>query len=95
MVGVELPRRNKAIKGTRPSILAARPHRGWAWARAHTASARPQLPWGRPWQVHWRLKGAVEHELNLDAVVALLVIGPFQRQSASGLLMASKNTAKA
>ena len=38
-------------------------------------------------QVHW-LEGAVKHELNLDVVRALRVIGPFLRLSANGPQMA-------
>ena len=42
MVGVELPRRKRGIKGTMlPAHWQRGPHRECAWVRASTASARP------------------------------------------------------
>ena len=53
MVRVELQRKNKGIKGTRPSTLVVRPHRGLAWVRAQTASAAHSFHRAAPGQDHW------------------------------------------
>ena len=86
MVGVELPRRNRGIKGTSPSTLAARPtYRMGAGDGSYSFCT----PVGRaaPGQDHG-LEGAVEHELGLDVVRAVRVIGPSRQPCAHGPQMA-------
>ena len=88
MVGarVELPRRKRGIKGTLPSTSAARPT-----YRMGVGEGSYRYPHSfhraAPSQDHG-LEGAVEHELDLDVVRAVRVIGPALQLCAPGPQMA-------
>ena len=79
-----MPRRNRGIKGTSPSTLAARPQTEWAWVRVLHAHSFHRAA---PGQDHG-LEGAVEHELDLDVVRAVRVVGPSRQPCAPGPQMA-------
>ena len=96
MVGVELPRRKKGIKGTRPSTLAAGPTwRMGVGEGLYCCCAASEVVHAHSFhraafgQNHG-LEGAVKHGLNLDVVrvCTIRVIGPFWLSSADGPQMA-------
>ena len=83
MVGVEFPRRKKGIKGTRPSTLAAGPTwRMGVGEGLYCCCAASEVVHAHSFhraafgQNHG-LEGAVKHELNLDVVLTIRLIGPF------------------